>query len=226
MTDHCQDCHSLAFEPALTEREVPHGDEKAMMTTLREFYARLMLGELPDGLRTPEITARDRPGRALTPEDRSRVLEAAERKTRLALQELYWTRQVCSTCHEIERATSTPQSPPWRVKNVHLTRHWMPYAQFTHAKHQQISDKSPCDAGAKDCGTLKELSCTYCHDVRNSTRSSDVAMPSIKVCAQCHGGADAPANRVRSECATCHLYHGVHDTKTARQRQTMAVSPQ
>jgi hypothetical protein len=34
----CQSCHALAFEPALSQRQVPHGSVPEVLTTLREFY--------------------------------------------------------------------------------------------------------------------------------------------------------------------------------------------
>ena len=226
MAEHCAECHRLEFEPAVSDRQVPHGKEALMLDTLREFYARLVLGDLSDGLRFNAET-RERPGRILTPEDRSRASELAERKTAIALEELYVTRQVCSTCHKVELVAGPKSGESrWRVAKVHLTRQWMPYAQFTHAKHRVVRDVSACGSDAKDCNApSRELACTYCHEVENSNRAADIAMPSIRACESCHGGGtETRGDRVRSECATCHLYHGVRERLTTKTRQTMAGS--
>ena len=62
MEKHCQECHSLAFEPKLTERQVPHGSEAAIATMLREFYARLVLGDAPPDVAPSAGLQRARPG--------------------------------------------------------------------------------------------------------------------------------------------------------------------
>ena len=41
MQKHCQECHRLEFEPAVTSRQVPHGRPEEARTVVREFYANL-----------------------------------------------------------------------------------------------------------------------------------------------------------------------------------------
>lgn len=59
MKEHCQDCHSLEFEPKATNRQVPHGDVADVMATVSEFYAQAALADTPidvvvqDGVRRP-----------------------------------------------------------------------------------------------------------------------------------------------------------------------------
>ena len=65
---HCQSCHSLAFEPKVTSRQVPHGSEAGVMTVLREFYARLVLGDVPPGVVPPPDLQRVRPGLLVAPQ--------------------------------------------------------------------------------------------------------------------------------------------------------------
>src|SRR3954464_7585591 len=43
MARHCQECHTLQFEPAVTTREVPHGKVADALTVIEEFYGNLAL---------------------------------------------------------------------------------------------------------------------------------------------------------------------------------------
>jgi predicted CXXCH cytochrome family protein len=185
MEQHCQSCHSLAFEPSVTSRQVVHGEDAQIATMLREFYARLVLGDVPEGVTPPDDLPRLRPGAVLTSEDRSRALAIADRKSKQVLHELFDTRQVCSTCHEVSRKGEFS----WSVASVKMSSSWMPQAQFSHAAH----DSEPC---------------AKCHDVARSKHSKDVAMPAIETCRECHVGAQPVAGKVTSDCATCHGYHG------------------
>lgn len=190
MERHCQRCHSLAFEPKLTDRQVPHGSEEAVMTTLREFYARLVLGDVPPGVAPPRDLPRMRPGAELDYQDRQRALRIADQRAQRALRELYETpRQVCSTCHYISREAGGG----WKVAPVRIATVWMPQALFTHAKHTTET-------------------CSSCHDVAHSSDARDIAMPDIVKCRECHVGARAVTeNKVTSDCATCHKFHAGRD---------------
>ena len=186
MEQHCQRCHSLAFEPSVTTRQVVHGQDAEIATMLREFYARLVLGDVPPGVHPPEDLPRMRPGAVLTPEDRSRALAIADHKAQQVLRELFDTRQVCSTCHEVSPKAG---EAGWAVAPVHLSSSWMPQAQFSHASHASEN-------------------CARCHDVARSKDAKDVAMPAIESCRDCHVGAKPVAGKVTSDCATCHGFHG------------------
>ena len=63
---------------------------------------------------------------------------------------------------------------------------WFPYAKFSHESHRL-------------------LDCQSCHNgAAESTKTSDVLMPSIDACKQCHNRTTAG---VRSDCLECHQYH-------------------
>ena len=189
MEQHCQQCHSLAFEPQVTKRQVPHGSETAVNTMLREFYARLALGDVPPDVNPPSDLRRMRPGAVLTYQDRQAVLQIADQKAKTVLYDLFEKRKVCSTCHYVTRSAD---ATGWEVAQVRMTQVWMPQAIFTHAKHS----------------TEK---CTVCHDVTQSTEAKDVAMPNIAKCRDCHVGAKPVAGKVTSDCATCHKFHAGRD---------------
>ncbi len=186
---HCQRCHSLAFEPKVTKRQAVHGDEAEIATMLREFYARLVLGDVPPGVNPPADLPRMRPGAVLSYQERQQALQIADQKANLVLRELFDTRKVCSTCHEVAR---TSDSVGWKVAPVRVTQVWMPQALFSHAKH-----------------TTEQ--CTKCHDVSNAKDSKHIAMPDITKCRECHVGARAVVGKVTSDCATCHKFHAGRD---------------
>jgi hypothetical protein len=187
MEQHCQRCHSLAFEPKVTKRQAVHGEEAQIATMLREFYARLVLGDVPPDVNPPADLPRMRPGAVLTYQERQQALRLAEQKAGLVLKELFETRQVCSTCHEMSKEAGS-----WKVAPVRVTQIWMPQALFTHDKH-------------------KTESCSKCHDVSGSKESKTIAMPDLASCRECHVGAEAVTGRVTSDCGTCHKFHAGRD---------------
>jgi predicted CXXCH cytochrome family protein len=189
MEAHCQRCHSLAFEPKVTKRQAVHGDEAQIATMLREFYARLVLGDVPPDVNPPADLPRMRPGAVLTYQERQAALRIADQKANLVMKELFETRQVCSTCHEVSRKAD---GAGWKVAPVRTTQIWMPQALFTHAKHATEQ-------------------CTKCHDVTGSKESKTIAMPDIASCRECHVGAVAVTGRVTSDCGTCHKFHAGRD---------------
>jgi predicted CXXCH cytochrome family protein len=69
----------------------------------------------------------------------------------------------------------------------------MPKASFDHAAH-----------------ATGDATCETCHAAANSKVASDVLMPQIKVCRDCHGGetgTEGGRARIASPCASCHAYH-------------------
>jgi len=185
MEQHCQRCHSLAFEPQVTKRQVVHGDEAEIATMLREFYARLVLGDVPPDVTPPKDLPRMRPGAVLTYQERQAALRIADQRANVVLRELFETRKVCSTCHEVTRKQD---SVGWQVAPVRVAQVWMPQALFSHAKHTTEY-------------------CTKCHDVSQSKDAKHIAMPDITKCRECHVGARPVTGKVTSDCATCHKFH-------------------
>ena len=125
--------------------------------------------------------------RAGTPTEpqREQALALAERKAKKVTAELFEVR-VCNTCHAVSRS-----GEEWRIAPVRDNRRWMPQARFDHQSHRQA-----------ECGD--------CHDAARSKRASDVAMPTIGDCSECHAGARAAEGKVTSNCLLC---HGFHDSR-------------
>ncbi len=194
MKKHCIDCHTLEFEPAVTTRQVPHGSVDEVMLTMQEFYASIALNDVAvDTIDTGDIRRGiARPaGGAVTEEQRQRALAWARAKAGKVAQDLFEAR-VCIVCHEVVKMTGPgggQDAIAWNVAPVHVAASWLPKARFDHDRHR----------------TYK---CEDCHDkVAKSRKSSDIAIPGIATCRQCHAGSEPAANKVVSTCVACHEFH-------------------
>jgi hypothetical protein len=91
--------------------------------------------------------------------------------------------KTCKECHEVmPAARGIPQ-----IAKANITTRWLKNAEFDHSAHQM-------------------LVCDGCHSqVLKSSRTSDVLIPGIGVCRECHvsGKVDAAS----SNCVECHVYH-------------------
>ena len=186
---HCQECHRLEIEPAVTAREVPHGKPAEAVAMIDEFYSNLAL----KGVRDSFQKAFGVPGEGLlrrvgepSEGERRDALRLASRKAAAVSAELFEVR-VCSTCHEVSHDRE------WKVAPVRAGNRWMPQARFDHKSHAQAK-------------------CADCHDVARSKSASDVAMPTIETCRECHGGSHPVEKKVTSNCLLC---HGFHDARYA-----------
>ena len=195
MTEHCQGCHRLDFDPAFPDRQLPHGDVAGVLNTLLEYYSARYLEGWPDpAAQGPGARFAATPGPALAPAERERRLGIAKARTQIVARDLF-ARRACSVCHEVRQ---TPEAAvPWDVTPVHLTQAWFPAASFDHSRH----------------GTTL-TACTTCHAAQHSTDAHDVLMPGIESCRQCHAGAaSTTTGKVASGCPSCHVFH---DSRRAR----------
>lgn len=192
MLENCSECHRLEFEPTVTARQAPHGEPAQLLTSLREFYARVALGERPIDVTIVDDLLR-RSGPPADRIERQNALAWAEGKAQAVASEMI-ERRLCVQCHDVTRLATRPRTPDfdggpeWSIAPVKLTERWLPGAAFDHQTHR-IS------------------TCETCHHVRASTTSADIAMPTLATCRSCHVGSGAVQGKVRSPCETCHRYH-------------------
>ncbi len=192
----CQSCHALKFEPTLFNREVPHGPVDAVLSTLREFYSYTKLHGMPSQTEPlmPLITI-GRPGER-DPSKVSFTKMGMDDKAQAsaAAVELF-EKTSCNVCHDVKRltgpgkvGTSGADLPQWSIAAVSPQHNWMPQANFSHSAHA-VSE------------------CSTCHKATSSKKSSEVLMPDIKVCKDCHATSAPPQQRVSADCGTCHSFH-------------------
>jgi predicted CXXCH cytochrome family protein len=99
----------------------------------------------------------------------------------------------CAYCHEVE-ATGRGDPLSWRVMPLRITLDWFSKARFNHALH-------------------RIQKCQSCHQVEDSERSSDIAIPDRKSCLKCHAGNSPKHRRITSSCMSCHEFHNAHAVK-------------
>ena len=186
MEQHCSGCHTLSFDPADPEREVPHGAPGAVVQELIEYYSARLLG----GEAQSEGRVILRPGQALTAAERDRAAAEAEQQAMTVAADLF-ERRACATCHEV--SSDADASPPYRIEPVRLTQQFFPHARFSHEAH---------DAEIASCGD--------CHAAETSEASGDVLMPGIDSCRDCHGSGITRRNQagqMPTTCIVCHSFH-------------------
>lgn len=187
MDEHCSRCHTLSYDPDDPTRTVPHGDPASVVQSLIEYYSARLLGEDPAAVQQRVR----RPGQALSRADRDRAAAEA-RAEAIAVAEDLFERRACSTCHIVTKLDGR-QAVPWHVEPVKLTARFFVHANFTHAAHRtEIS------------------ACTDCHAAMTSTAASDLLIPGIDNCRECHGSGYARRNaagQTPSTCVMCHNFH-------------------
>ncbi len=194
--DTCQRCHSLAFDTRRPDRQALHGDPARLSEDLFEFYGSQALRGDALEADAPEV-ARRRPGRDLTEVERATVLQWVGEKTSRVRSFLLDENGVCAGCHvlevddgqiRIQPVNLVPLAVPPGSPQAGNAQRWMPLAQFRHDKHASAE-------------------CESCHAARQSESATDVLLPGIERCRECHGGEEPQAGRLVSPCTSCHDFH-------------------
>jgi hypothetical protein len=196
MENHCQDCHKLSFEPALPDRQVPHGPVDKVLSTIEEFYSYLALHpEDRHKVNSQRAILRARPG-----ENGAKLSNLGHLSGNPYSQAAFATVELfentaCAVCHEVKAIngigklkTSGSRLPQYQIAEINPTHSWMPMAKFNHKAHEFES-------------------CESCHNAGKSKNASEVLMPSIEGCQSCHSGSKSVLNKVQSDCGLCHEYH-------------------
>ena len=152
------------------------------MVTLREYYATAAISKVAAGGKLQCGT-----GVGVGKNQLERALDCANHNAYANAEILFKPNSGCGECHEIT-PVADDKEVPWKVTPVTITGHWLRNSHFTHTKHS----------------TAK---CTECHDKTRSEKSSDVAIPAIEKCRECHVGNKQVKNRINSGCDNCHGFH-------------------
>ncbi|MEM7210535.1 MAG: cytochrome c3 family protein [Pseudomonadota bacterium] len=118
--------------------------------------------------------------------DRQQVIDTALQQASAQTDAIFGT-WMCGTCHEAQRVPDDSGQARWRVLPVLSGRPWLMAGRFEHVPHEAMD-------------------CTGCHAATGSSEASDVLMPGIAVCQDCHRG-EAEAASARSACVSCHNLH-------------------
>jgi hypothetical protein len=181
---HCAECHPMDFD-------VPHESPALVHAFLRTRYLEADGGKAPKDAQ-PE-KKEEEPAAPSRGRLRGRAAESEETvgppKDFKEAETLLFANprkgQGCQKCH-----TLTPGEKLPTVDSPAIPARWMPHSRFDHSAH-------------------RALACVECHRAMESTKTTDVLMPSIATCRECHhrdGGA-------RVGCVECHGYHQAAKTR-------------
>ncbi|MGB0504680.1 MAG: cytochrome c3 family protein [Pikeienuella sp.] len=190
----CGGCHKLGFTSADGGKlnTLPHAKAKEIMATIREYFA-AQAAEGGVAALGPEPSIRRRPGLQAISWDTQDPLALAAARAELELKVLF-EGSSCRTCHETGTAEEPDAEgrPVWYAEPALIQTRWMPGADFSHKSHEKSQ-------------------CTDCHSSAKSEKASDVNMPAIATCRECHGatgtGEKAPKVSATVECLACHEFH-------------------
>jgi hypothetical protein len=179
----CGMCHSLAFRRVGGEvQTLHHGEPARVVAELRGFY----------GTRRPPLPpslaplARRVPGSAPQLEARVQFARGAGLPgADAAVRAVFSPGGACFDCHRIEPPSAG--SPGFRIHPVAFPERYVRHGWFDHRAHAAQS-------------------CSGCHAAGRSQSATDLLLPGIGTCRQCHGG-ERTAKPVASSCAMCHDYH-------------------
>ncbi|HUG93851.1 MAG TPA: hypothetical protein VML55_23685 [Planctomycetaceae bacterium] len=143
--------------------------------------------------------------------------------------------QACTFCHVVEKdpsgaADGSGVPLEWTIAKPGIPERWLPHSRFRHDRHNSLElhgrrlDCAHCHyvtppervlatirggAGGDAAGSPDPA--RRPGSVFESTLTSDVLMPSIETCRDCHGGSGRRtiSGAARNDCVECHGYH--HD---------------
>lgn len=185
----CHDCHTLGFDTFAPDRQVPHAKVAEVVYMLDDYYAKRALeGGYTEASAPGFVQQRRRPGDApLSQQETIEALSWARNKSRQVADSVF-TGRACVTCHAVSRAAATNvPGAGWQIAPVRVSGIWYGDAKFTHAKHSTMQ-------------------CKDCHAATTSKAATDLLIPDLTNCRQCHSGADG-GSKVASTCVACHRYH-------------------
>jgi hypothetical protein len=195
MEGECRSCHGLGFDESEPERQLPHAAVRSAVLALEEHYIR----QFADTQRVIETGQRNRrrPARAAIDPCPQGPLACGRERAELEAHNQF-NRSGCVTCHEVTVHPERSVYERWEVLPVRLVSDFRPRARFDHVAHLTR-------AGAAEDDAL----CLSCHEAETSETSSDVLMPPLAACLDCHG-EDRGEQQVALGCIGCHDFHLPH----------------
>ena len=194
MEANCGACHDLAFaRDGGSFRTLPHGKPAQVAGIIRDFTLSQAFAPRADVQRIS--FDRRLPGRAPAP-----LRGDANARAKAAVVSVFTGKGLCTACHVITDTGAADLTRRFSIVPVTINAQYLPQGRFPHGKHKTFDGK----AG--------QAACIACHTgVLKSKASTDVNIPGITMCRECHG---APAKtwlsraaKAEASCDTCHAYH-------------------
>ena len=209
MQQDCAMCHDISFDEVGFKddgdylRTLRHGEPEEVIATIRDFYLAKALANIRDA--EMNSRTRRRPGKAARIRDLNRrelAFKQADNRTAAKVKSIFSKGGACYDCHVVDFPEDAA-SLDYRVRPITLNDSFYPNSPFDHKSHE-----------------VGKLECKSCHAAEKSKLSSDVLLPKIEVCRDCHVGVESykkggklgsgkyMQGTLPSTCLTCHTYHG------------------
>jgi len=179
---HCAACHTLQFDKRFGNEEVPHDKPEVVHAFLLKRFSEYIAVH-PEAVHEASPPDRQIPERVRAPQ----VARSADVWTEFRVADAEWLlyAKTCKQCHTL-KPTSGPLP---EVAKSNLTTRWLSHAEFDHQAHRMMS-------------------CTSCHTrTLNSRETTDVLLPGIQTCQQCHRSQGPAKEAAEGSCFECHQYH-------------------
>ena len=208
MEGKCASCHELTFDPGAPDRQLPHGKPREVILTLQDYFTRKFSD--PNAGRAPRERRR-LPGHDDDEETCTGApFDCAMRSARREIDSQF-TRRGCIGCHGVIDTQAQDVFDRYQVIPIRFARDYFPANRFDHRSHQ-IQGK-----------LIGDDACLSCHAAKKSEDSSDLMVPGITKCTECHGDK-AAAERVTVQCVSCHGYHP-RETSQLLDLMTTEIAP-
>jgi hypothetical protein len=179
---HCAGCHTLQFDKRFGNEQVPHDKPEVVHAFLLKKFAEYIAVH-PDSVHEVYPPLRQIPERERLP----RVARNGTEWVQFRVDDAEWLlyAKTCKQCHMLKPTDSgLPE-----VAKSNLTVRWLAHAEFDHHAHRMMS-------------------CTTCHTrTPDSRETSDVLLPGIQTCQQCHRPQGPATEAAEGRCFECHQYH-------------------
>lgn len=197
MEQHCSSCHELGFDDDDPFRRLPHGETREAILVMEGHFLKKVLAPPPrrlGGFKWRRIP--DRPPRGSS--DCARGDIACANRLFAAEVDDQFRNTGCVTCHAVTTRKEVTHLPDrYHVVPVKLAEDYLPNARFDHAAHRVMGEKTG------------EQACLSCHESSRSHEATDVLVPKIETCFECHGDATVRSLATMT-CTDCHGYHPPH----------------
>ena len=188
--ENCAGCHLLDFDRRFSQEQVPHDKPEVVHAFLEKRFAKYIAAH------SSEVHEAVRFDRQI-PEKPALVRVARDAREWVGFrveetEDLLW-RKTCKECHTLNASTPLPE-----IAKANITASWMPHAEFRHNSHRMMA-------------------CEACHTrATASHETTDVLLPSIKTCQECHREQGPAKEFAEGRCFECHQYHTWKDEQRVK----------
>jgi predicted CXXCH cytochrome family protein len=197
MEANCGACHDLAFaRDGDTLRTLPHGKPAQVAGIIRDFT---LAQSVAPRAGVQRIERRLPGGTAVAAVRLPSAVSAAA-----AVQAVFTgngtAKGICTDCHQVSNTGAADLTRRFAIAPVSINDHYLPQGRFPHGKHKSYDGKTG------------EEACLACHTgVLKSKLASDVLIPGVASCRECHGAPPKSllpaAAKAGDSCNTCHGFH-------------------